>query len=242
MILAIVLSALVLLGWTLLSDRFLPEPAPQAQKVDNTQTNAAQPEGQPQAGPVAESPQKLQPRAQVIGATPRVEMRTPSLRGSINLKGARIDDLVLLKERQTIEENSPPVRLLSPAGAPDAYFASFGWTAEGVQLPGPNTVWTASAPVLQPGQPVTLSWTNPTGQTFQLIVSVDKNYLFNVRQRIVNRGSSPIAVRPYGLISRAEMSDDPSRWTVHVGPMAYLDGEAEYDVDWDDLDGGKVKQ
>ncbi|HET8534385.1 MAG TPA: membrane protein insertase YidC, partial [Sphingomicrobium sp.] len=137
MILAIVLSALVLLGWTMLSDKLLPSAPPKTEKVE---TAAPKPAPQPQAGPVATTaPQKMQNRSQVLGQTPRVQIRTPSLQGSINLKGARFDDLVLAKERETIADNSPPVRLLSPAGAPGSYFATFGWTAQGIQVPTADT-------------------------------------------------------------------------------------------------------
>ncbi len=238
MILAIVLSALVLLGWSLLSDRFLPTAAPQTQTVEN---GKVKPTPQPQAGPVVQAPEKVRARAQVLAESPRVRIETPSLRGSLNLKGARLDDLVLLKERQTIAKDSPPVRLLSPAGAPGGYFASFGWTAKGVDVPDAGTQWTASAPVLRPGKPVTLSWANSTGQTFELLLSVDENYLFTVRQRVVNRGAAPVAVRPYGLIHRAQKSSDATSWTMHVGPIGYLDGAADYGIDWKDLDGGQVR-
>ena len=144
----------------------------------------------------------------MLASSPRVRIETPSLQGSINLKGARIDDLVLLRERQTIDKNSPPVRLLSPAGAPGANFASFGWTGDGIAAPGPDTVWTASAPVLTPGRPVTLSWTSPSGQRFEQTIAVDDDYLFTVKQRVANAGANAIVVRPYGLISRATKSAD----------------------------------
>ena len=239
MILAIVLSALVLIGWSVLSEWFLPTATPQPQKVENGEVK---PVPQPQASPVERAPQTVRARDQVLADSPRVQIRTPSLSGSINLTGARIDDLVLLKERQTISKDSPPVRLLSPAGAPGAYFASFGWTGEGIEVPGPDARWTASSQMLQPGQPVTLSWSNPSGQTFVITIAVDQNYLFTVRQRVENRGSGAVAVRPYGLISRADKSPDPDYWTVHVGPIAVMNGAADYDVDWDSLEGGKVER
>ena len=232
MILAIVLSSLVLLGWTLVSDRLLPTAGPQTVKVVN---GKAKPIAQP-ADIAADRPQALASRATVLAATPRVRIETPSLQGSINLKGARIDDLVLLRQRQTIDRHSPPVRLLSPAGAPGGYFASFGWTGEGVALPDPDTVWTASAPVLSPGRPVTLSWTNPTGQRFEQTIAVDADYLFTIRQRVANAAASAIAVRPFGLISRATKSLDPSTWTNHVGPISVLNGAANYKINWKNLD------
>ena len=144
MLLAIVLSALVLIGWTLLSDKFFPTAGPQTQQVEN---GKVKPVPQPQADPAADAPRAIRQREVVLAETPRVKIDTPSLKGSINLKGARIDDLVLVEQRETIAKDSPPVRLLSPAGAPQAYFAQFGWSGQGVATPDANRVWTASAPV-----------------------------------------------------------------------------------------------
>ncbi len=82
---------------------------------------------------------------------------TPSLRGSIALKGGRIDDLVLVKYRDTVEPNSPNVVLFSPSGSPEPYYAEYGWvSASGDALPVPDrdTVWTLEkGSTLTPGQP-----------------------------------------------------------------------------------------
>jgi YidC/Oxa1 family membrane protein insertase len=91
--------------------------------------------------------------------------------------------------------------------------------------------------VLQPNHPVTLSWSNGTGQTFQLTVSVDEDYLFTVRQKVLNSGGGAIAVRPYGLVSRSSMSEDRSSWTMHVGPVGVFNGAAQYDVSYENLRG-----
>ncbi len=79
-----------------------------------------------------------------------------------------------------------PVRLLSPAGAKGSYFASSAGPARASRCPTPIRVWTPSASTLSPGKPVTLSWTNPTGQRFEQIISVDDGYLFTIRQRVAN--------------------------------------------------------
>jgi len=228
-----VLSALVLIGWSLLSDRIFPTAGPQTVRVENGKTR---PLPQPGADPAADAPQAIRARNVVLGETPRVRIATPSLAGSINLKGARFDDLVLVRQGETISPTSPPVRLLSPAGTPGAYFASFGWTGQGVAAPDANAVWTASAPILAPGKPVTLSWDNATGQRFELIVSVDQGYLFSVKRRVVNIGTAPVAVTPFGLISRAAKSVDESSWTSHVGPISFLGAKADYGIDWETLD------
>jgi hypothetical protein len=101
-----------------------------------------------------------------------VRIATQSLQGSINLKGAQIDDLTLLRQRQTIAKDSPPVRLFSPLGAPGAYMASFGWTVEGAPAPNLDTIWTADNQVLQPGKPVTLT-ADVNGVRYQQRISID---------------------------------------------------------------------
>ena len=233
MILAIALSALVLIGWSLVSDKFFPTAGPQTQQVED---GKVRPVPQPGTDPAASAPQAIRARSIVLAETPRVRIETPSLQGSINLKGARLDDLVLVHERETIGKDSPPVRLLSPAGAKGSYFAQFGWAGEGIAAPDANSVWTASAPVLTPGKPVTLSWSNVTGQRFELIVSVDDGYLFTVKQRVANLSPSAVGLRAYGLASRADPSADVDGWTMHVGPMSVLDGTADYETNYSTLD------
>ena len=49
-----------------------------------------------------------------------------------------------------------------------------------VKLPDNDTIWTASADTLAPGKPVTLSWDNGDGLTFEIELSVDDNYMFSV--------------------------------------------------------------
>jgi YidC/Oxa1 family membrane protein insertase len=238
MILAVLLSIVVLLGWTFLSPRLLPTAAPQTQQVRDGRTHALpQPQASPAGvAPATGAPAALKVRADVLRSTPRVKIETPTLLGSINLAGARIDDLRLLKQRESIAPNSAPVRLLSPAGAPGAYFAGFGWLGDNVAVPGPDSLWTASSRHLAPGQPVTLSWTSPTGLKYEQLISVDDGYLFTVDQRVTNTSSAPIALRTYGFVSRANQSADPSTWTNHVGPISVIDGKANYSLKWASLD------
>ena len=232
MILAIVLSALVLFGWSFLSERYFPTANPPSTKSVN---GKQVPLPKPLADPAADTPAAIRGRKIVLAETKRLPIATPSLQGSINLRGARIDDLLLLKHREGLAKNSPPIQLFSPSGAHDAYFANFGWTGEGVLLPGTDTMWTASGTRLAPGQPVTLSWNNGRGQIFQIKLAVDDGYLFTAEQSVANTGPAAIAVRPFSLISRATPSKDPSSWTSHVGPVGVFNGAANYGFTFDDL-------
>ena len=234
MILAIALSAIVLIGWTFVAGHFFPTANPPATKIEAGKEKVVP---NPAASPAADAPSAIRDRAVVLRESPRVVINTPQLAGSINLKGARIDDLTLTAYRETIAKNSPPIRLLSPGGAPDAYFAGFGWAGDGVALPGPETLWTADAKELTPTSPVTLSWTNPSGQTFSIRVSIDQKYMFTIDQTVANKGAAPVALRPYALVSRVGISKDPSTWTMHTGPIGVFDGAANYKVNFKDLDG-----
>lgn len=237
LIFAIVLSMLVLLGWTWAANKYFPTANPPSTKVVN---GKSQPVQQPQAQPSAPAtPKATQSVSAALASSPRVAIRTPSLSGSINLKGAQIDDLLLVNEKQTIAANSPPVRLLSPLGAPRAYIAEFGWTAQGAQAPTLDTMWTADSQELSPGHPVTLSTQMPDGTRYQLKIAVDENFLFTVSQSVLNASATPLTVRPIGLVSRMGQSTDPSTWTNHVGPIGVFDGKADYSVNWKDLDQDK---
>jgi YidC/Oxa1 family membrane protein insertase len=229
LLVAVLLSAIVFLGWTWASNRYFPVAAPPATVIkDGRQV--------PLPAPDAPRPATVQDRAAVLKASPRVAIDTPRLQGSINLKGARIDDLLLLDHRETVAKGAPPVRLLSPSGAAEAYFAQFGWSGEGVALPGPDTLWRSSGPRLTPATPVTLTWDNGRGQRFAVALSVDANYMFTVRQTVANAAPVPITVKPYGLVSRVGPSKDPSSWTMHTGPIGAFNGSTDYSVSFKDLD------
>lgn len=231
MILAVVLSVLVIIGWTFASDRFLPHPLIAATG------RGAQPSGgllptQP-ANPVAVAPDgavvpavggsgQLRDQGPVLRESPRVTIVTPRLSGSINLKGARIDDLVLKGYKETIKPGSHDVRLLAPSGAPGAYFAGFGWSGTGA--PPADALWTASGPRLAPGAPVTLTYTAPQSAKFEIVLAVDADYLFTVTQRVTNPGTVPLTLRPWGLVSHLGEGTEKDAGNLHVGPIGVVEG------------------
>ena len=131
-----VIAALILFGWPLVQQRFFPTANPPVTKIED---GKQKPLPNPGADPTADSPAALRDRAQVLAETPRIRIQTPTMQGSINLRGPRIDDLVLTEYKESIARNSPPIRLLSPAGARDAYFAGFGWRGRNLVPPPAET-------------------------------------------------------------------------------------------------------
>ncbi|WP_423604032.1 membrane protein insertase YidC [Sphingomonas sp. MS122] len=225
-----VLAALLLFGWPLVTERLFPTANPPVTKIEGGKTEVVQ---NPGADPAADTPAAIRDRRIVLAETPRVAIETPTVRGSINLKGARIDDLVMVKHKETIAKDSDPIRLLSPSGTRDAYFAGFGWSGQGINAPGPDTIWKASGNRLTPTTPVKLTASNGT-QRFIIELSVDEGYMFTVRQRVANLGDKPIGVAGYGYLYRYGPGKDHDTWTIHAGPVASYDGKGvDYDVNYD---------
>jgi YidC/Oxa1 family membrane protein insertase len=218
-VLAVVLSTMVLLGWTVVADRFFPTEAP------TPVASSAAPAGAPAAAalqgaaPAIAGPGAILGRDAALAASPRVAIDTPRLKGSINLTGARFDDLVLPSYRQTNDKASPPVRLFSPSRTADSQFAQFGWV--GALAPPATAVWTADRPTLTQATPVTLSTTAPSGLVFRQKISVDKDFLFTVEQSIENPGAAPVVLQPFGLVSRRGEAV-AAETNVHVGPIGVL--------------------
>jgi YidC/Oxa1 family membrane protein insertase len=222
------IAVLLLVGWPLVTSKFFPAANPPVTRVENGRTRAIAP-------PPAVAAAKVRDLATVVAESSRVRIETPSLQGSINLRGARIDDLVLPTYKETIAKNSPPIRLFSPSGTQNAYFATVGWTGDGVAVPDANTVFTPSATTLSPGKPVMLSWVNPAGDRFLIRIAVDDRFMFTVDQAVFNRSAAPISVKPYAAISRHGTGTDLSTWTNHVGPIGAFGNGADYAIDYTKL-------
>ena len=209
-IIAIVLSLIVVVGWQYFvgypqmekqREQALIKQQEQAQTQPGaTQPNPAQPGATPGAGTSGTPPPvpgtaapavATASRNAVIAASPRIAIATPTLRGSIDLKGGRIDDLALERYRETTDPNSPAIVLFSPSGAPEAFYAEFGWVAAAgttAAMPGPDTVWKQEGSgALGIDHPVTLSYDNGAGLIFRRTIAVDDRYLFTLKDQVAEQ-------------------------------------------------------
>ena len=232
-LLAVVLSAVLLLGWDALVGYLYPGARNPAQpRVDTPAEQVAtapaagatlDPQGRP-TGPV-------DLRTALSGGN-RIAIDSPRLAGSINLATGTIDDIVLKDYRESVEEGSDPVRLFSPAGTPAQQFAEFGFLTNGQRLPaGP---WQADGTRLTPTTPVTLS-KQASGITYRIRFSIDRNFMLRAEQRVDNTGAAGVVVQPYALINRTDRTASDDMWIAHSGPMGAFGGTANYDVDYSDL-------
>ena len=261
MILGMVATAILLFGWDAMIKHYYPnayKPKPVATAAAGAAAGsgslAALPGGA--SGPAAADPATLKPTreggltnandqalevralAGALAPASRVSIAAPGLSGSINLVGGVVDDLTLNRHRATVDKASGPVRLFSPAGTLAQQFAQAGWVGAdaSVALPQGGTVWTVPAGAkLTPATPVTLSWVNPTGQTFTLTYAIDDDYMITVRQGLTNAGTAPVSVTPFALITRTDRTASLDSWNIHSGPFGAFDGKVAFKPKYKDV-------
>ena len=258
-ILAIVLSALVLIAWQFFfampQEKARQEKLQAEQLAQKQQVPPSQP-GQPvqapaQLGPAQPPGQAAQApagatanRDAALAMSRRVPIATDSLQGSIALKGGRIDDLALVKFRETVDPKSPPIVLLSPSGSPDPFYAEFGWTnaaGANAKVPTSDTVWTqAGSGALGVGHPVTLSYDNGEGLEFRRIIAIDDKYLFTIKDEVANKSDKPVSLFPFALISRHGTPPTLGYYILHEGLIGKFGDKGSEEVTYKNIEEKKV--
>jgi len=252
---AILLSVLVLVAWQFLyvspkierervaAEALQAEQAAQAPATSTGDTTTPGVSGSAPGGDAAIPGSTTQAagltREETVAQTGRIAIDTPSLSGSINLSGARIDDLLLKEYRQTIDPTSPNITLFSPAAMADGYFAEVGFIADAQSgpAPGPNTVWTAVAgQTLTESSPVTLTYDNGEGLVFTRVISVDEHYLFSFEDTISNSGDAAASVAGYGRVTRFFKPQTEGIYVLHEGLVGVIGEEGLQEIDYSDVE------
>ncbi len=242
LLLAVALSGLLILGWDMALRFFYPEAS--LSGTETTQTTPAAQTGAPSTGnaPVASGSldgAAAQPSGPVnlktaLASVNRVKIDAPRMAGSINLIGARIDDIVLKDHRQEVDKDSGPVRLFAPQGTPEQYFAQFGFLQDSKVL-SDTTVWQADGELLSAAQPVTLTHDNGAGLVYSIKLSVDDNYMITASQTVQNTGEAAAIIQPFSFINRTSIMATPDEFIVHSGPIGVFAGALDDENNYEDL-------
>jgi YidC/Oxa1 family membrane protein insertase len=237
----IALSILILALWQL----FYMNPKIEAQReiqrvvqerlLKDQAAKGVSPAGQPPAAAAGTAPAQdaaaggasSLTREAVLSQNKRVPIDTPSLSGSINLTGARFDDVILKNFREKVDKNSPAIKLLSPANFGQGYFAAAG------KLPGADTVWALEGNgSLTPATPVTLTFTNEKGLTFKRTIAVDAEYMFTVADSVTNSGTAPVTLSPYGRATRYSKPEGVAVYVLHEGMIGVIGEEGLKEISY----------
>jgi YidC/Oxa1 family membrane protein insertase len=247
--LAIGLSIIVLVAWQFFYVSPKMERETAATKQEQTVTAEQATPGSDAAIPSASTSGSATPsgttadqpasREEAVSSGARITIDTPDLTGSINLSGARIDDLRLKNYHQEVDPSSPIITLLSPAATDLGYFAEIGYVSgtEGQQVPGPNTEWTAEGDTtLTPSTPVTLTWENGSGLTFTRTISVDDHYMFAYEDSVTNNSGEAVTLANYGRVTRYFKPKTAGIYVLHEGLIGVAGENGLQEIDYSDVE------
>jgi YidC/Oxa1 family membrane protein insertase len=224
-IIAVILSTAILIGWSMYFEN--PDEAQrkrlEIQGKTETQTNIQKPET-PQT--TKANPTKAISRGEALKEGDRVSIENSNLAGSISLRGAIIDDIVLKNYRETLDKNSKPIVVLSPKKSDEGYFVESGWatTKSDIKVPDNNSIWQIrDGKKLTPSSPVTLEWNNREGIIFSKKIEVDNKYLFKITETIRNEKNKTIELFHYSQITKNTKPTTENFYILHEGLIGVVD-------------------
>ena len=228
---AISLSAAVIILYSLF---FAPSPQEMKQiRDENNQTTETT------EAPSLEIEEKIVEisRDEAKNKNQRLSFENISIKGSISLKGAVIDDLIFKKYTETLNGNDQVV-LLNPRNLKNGYYVETGWAtnSENIDVPNSKTIWTAVGNnKLTPNSPVNLQWKNDQGIIFEKAISIDDEYLFTVNQSIKNTTEKKYNFYSYGQIIRNTAPEVTNFYILHEGLLGVFDDQL-VEQDYDDIE------
>ena len=224
-IIAVILSTAILIGWSMYFEN--PDEAQrkrlEIQGKTETQTNIQKPET-PQT--TKANPTKAISRGEALKEGDRVSIENSNLAGSISLRGAIIDDIVLKNYRETLDKNSKPIVVLSPKKSDEGYFVESGWasTKSDIKVPDNNSIWQIrDGKKLTPTSPVTLEWNNREGIIFSKKIEVDNKYLFKITETIRNEKNKTVELFHYSQITKNTKPTTENFYILHEGLIGVVD-------------------
>ncbi|MDA7443386.1 membrane protein insertase YidC [Candidatus Pelagibacter ubique] len=182
-------------------------------------------------------------RADALKENDRIQFENGSVVGSISLKGAAIDDLTFKEYNIELNRNEK-ITLLSPRNVEDGYLIESGFvsTNKNIDIPDASTVWEVSGNnKLTNNNPVKLTWSNTQGITFEKHISLDDQFLFTVKEKIINSSDKSYNFYSYGQIIRNELPEISGFYILHEGFLSVLDNEL-IEEDYDDIQEKKFTQ
>ena len=105
-ILATILCALVIIA----SRYIFPQPEQPTPRVETQTSTTTEVKEEPSATITEIKEEEIYPVEQVLQQNPRIKISNAAVKGSIRVEGARFDDLMLDKYKQTLSPDSPDHR------------------------------------------------------------------------------------------------------------------------------------
>ena len=175
-------------------------------------------------------------RQDALNENDRVKFENDNIKGSISLKGATIDDLTFKKYNVELGGNEK-VTLLSPRNVENGYLIESGFvtTNKNIDAPDASTIWKVSENKnLSNNNSIKLTWSNSQDITFEKHISLDEQFLFTIKEKIINKSDKTYNFYSYGQIIRNKIPKISGFYILHEGFLSVLDNEL-IEEDYDDI-------
>ena len=234
-LMAIVLSTIVLFGWSIFFEPPVIERQTTIEKINKNNENVTSPSIDEKEN------QNIETRTEAISKTKRLKVENENIKGSISLQGAVIDDIIFKNYRETLNSETK-VTFLNPKNSPKEYFIETGWATGGsekVNLPLDNTIWKVKGnSTLTPSSPITLEWDNGNGLIFKKKFELDNKFLFKITQSIQNISNKSFQFYPYAQITRTGKPEGRQIYILHEGFLGVFGDELK-EKDYSDIEDEK---
>ena len=234
LLLAIVLSLLILLGFQYFFE------TPEMKKEVERKTNLEQVENFKNNNSIGieDNISGYLELGDALNKDERIKIDSLRLQGSISLKGLKIDDLTFKDYKNTLNADDKLVTLFKPSSTKGGYFSNFGWikasSDENFDLPNDQTIWKTNSKKITNKNSATFSWTNNQGVQFEQEILIDENYMFTIKQKVINNTDKDISLSPVAKISRTDTPKTQGFFILHEGPIGIVDNVLE-EIDYKDL-------
>ena len=175
-------------------------------------------------------------REEALNQSERIRFENDNIIGSISLKGASIDDLTFKKYKVNLDSEER-ITLLGPRNIDQGYLIDSGFITsdKNIDIPNSDTIWSSvGTNKLTNNSPIKLTWTNKQGLKFEKEISLDDEYLFTIKQKVINKSDNKYDFYSYGQIIRNEIPEIIDFLILHEGLIATLDDEL-IEEDYDDI-------
>ena len=230
---AISLSAAVIILYSL----FFAPPVVDQKNISNDKNTSSQ-NSSSDAPSLAQDEKIIKiSRDKALKENERVLFENDKIKGSISLLGSSIDDLTFKNYTNTLNGDDNVV-LLNPKQTENGYYVETGWatTNKNIDLPNSKTLWKIEGNrKLTPNSSIKLSWKNNQNIKFIKEISIDNQYLFDIKQTIENNSDKTYNFYPYGQIIRNIAPEVTNFYILHEGLIGVFDDQL-VEEDYDDIE------
>ena len=230
---AISLSAAVIILYSL----FFAPPVVDQKNISNDKNTSSQNSSSDAPSLVQDEKIIKISRDEALEENERILFENDKIKGSISLIGSSIDDLTFKNYTNTLNGDDNVV-LLNPKQSENGYYVETGWatTNKNIDLPNSKTLWKIEGNnKLTPNSSIKLSWKNNQNIKFIKEISIDNQYLFDIKQTIENKSDKTYNFYPYGQIIRNIAPEVTNFYILHEGLIGVFDDQL-VEEDYDDIE------